>query len=121
MYKVKFDNKEIELPTYSISIAKSIALLDEVEGDIETKLRALYDFIASLIGEDKTKEVLKSFEEADPNMINILFLSIVNVYNKPLTDYKMQESVIKPLDTLNSPQVKTSLDAIDKIVKANEK
>ncbi len=120
MYKVTFEHKDIELPTYSISIAKSIAQLDEVEGDIETKLRALYDFIASLIGEDKTKEVLKSFQEADPNMINILFLSIVNEYNKPLTDFKMEQS-FKPLDALDKPQVKTSLDAIEKIVKANEK
>lgn len=120
MYKVKFNNHDIELPEYSVEIASDIQELDNVEGDINTKFRALYDFIVSVIGSDKTLEVLKTFDKADPNMINILFLSIVEEYNKPLKEYQMKES-LKSLGALDDPQIKQSLETIDKIVKAKAK
>ena len=116
MYKVNFDNKDIELPNYSVAIAKKIDDLDKVEGDIDTKLEALYDFIQDTIGSEKTAEVLKSFSEADPNMINILFLSIVDAYNKPFTNYQLESG----LDILDSPQIQKSLNTINAIVEANK-
>ena len=116
MYSVNFENKKIELPNYSIDLAMKIEELDNYEGSIKDGLSAMYDFISEVIGIEKTEEVLGEFNASDPNLINILFLSIVNEYNKPLQDYTIKQST----QVLDNPKVKQSLDAIDKVVKAND-
>lgn len=123
MYKILFENKTIELPEYSVAIAQKIEALDEVEGSIAVKLQAMYDFIQDIIGAEKTEEALKPFSDADPNLINILFLQIVSKYNEPLEEYRMKEAT-KLMDNatkvMNKPEMIKSLDAIDKVYEANK-
>ena len=111
-----FEGKKIDLPNYSVELALKIEDLDRVEGTISDKMKAMYDFISEVIGIEKTEEALGEFNTSDPNLINILFLSIVNAYNKPLQDYTIKQST----QVLDNPKVKQSLDAIDKVVKAND-
>ena len=116
MYSVNFENKKIELPNYSIDLAMKIDELDKFEGNIADGLKAMYDFISEVIGLEKTEEVLGEFNASDPNLINILFLSIVNAYNKPLEEYTIKQSTA----VLDNPKIKQSLDAISKVVEAND-
>lgn len=116
MYSILFDGKKIELPKYSVELALKIEALDNVEGNLKDKLQAMYDFVYELIGE-KEVELIGAFDEADPNMINILFLQIVSCYNKPLTDYNVKEAT----KVMDDPQIKKALDNIDKMVEANKK
>ena len=115
MYSVNFDNKKVELPKYSIELALKIEELDNFEGSIADGLKRMYDFISEVIGLEKTEELLGEFTSSDPNLINILFLQIVNEYNKPLQDYTIKRST----QVLDNPKVKQSLDAITKVVEAN--
>lgn len=115
MYSILFEGKKIELPKYSVALALQIEDLDRVEGTVSDKLKALYDFVESLIGEQIT-ELIGSFDDVDPNMLNILFLQIVNCYNKPLNDYNMKEAT----KIMDDPNIKKTLDTIDKVVEANK-
>ena len=115
MYSVNFENKKIELPKYSIDLALKIEELDNFEGSIADGLKAMYDFISEVIGIEKTEEVLGEFNASDPNLINILFLSIVNAYNKPLQDYTIKQST----EVLDNPRLKQGIDTITKVVEAN--
>ena len=110
-----FEGKKIDLPNYSVELALKIEDLDRVEGTISDKMKAMYDFIEGIVGE-QTSELIGDFDVADPNMINILFLTIVNCYNKPLTDYNIKEAT----KVMDNPQIKKSLEAIDKVVEANK-
>ena len=115
MYSFMFDGKKVELPKYSVDIAMKIEALDNVEGTISDQLKAMFEFIYEIIGE-QTTELLGDFENADPNMINILFLQIVNEFNKPFTDYQVKQAT----KVMDNPEIKKSLDAIDKLVRANQ-
>lgn len=115
MYSILFEGKKIDLPEYSVELATEIEALDNVEGTLKEKLQAMYDFVYKLVGE-QTIEVIGTFEDVDPNLLNILFLNIVTTYNKPLEDYNMQQT----LKVFDNPQMKKVLDNIDKIVEANK-
>ena len=110
MYKITFEGQQIDLPNYNLSIAKSIEGLDQLEGDIEFKLKSIYDFIGEIIGAEKTNELLGEFYSADPNLINILFLTIVSEFNRPLDEHNIAQG----MKTLNDPRFKTAVEAIDK-------
>lgn len=114
MYKVTYKGKEIELPKYNSAMAKKISELDKLEGEEFEIIKSLYDFIFETIGEEKTLETLGVFEEADVNDILILFKSIVDSYQKPYADYQIAQTT----KVLDNPQIRETLSAIDKMVKA---
>lgn len=116
MYKISFEGKQIDLPKYSVLIAKKIEELGNLSGDLEFKLKTMYDFIKEIIGNEKTEEVLKTFNEADPNDINIIFNLIVMEYNRPFETFQRD----KKLEFLQNPELKFVIENIDKIAELNK-
>ena len=117
MYKITFDGKQVELPTYTVSLAKKIEELDKVDGDIEFKLNAMYGFIVEVIGEEKTEELIGEFELSDPNLINILFLDILQEYNRPYDERQIEDATKEIVSVFDNPRVKKAVESLDSLRK----
>lgn len=107
-YTANFEGNIIDLPDYSFNIADKLERQESVNsgnGKLKDKCKSMYDLITDLIGTELTITLLGKFNESDPNRINILYLSIINAYNKPLQDFSE-----------SSVDEKMNLEQIDKIV-----
>lgn len=107
-YTANFEGNIIDLPDYSFNIADKLERQESVNsgnGKLKDKCKSMYDLITDLIGTELTTTLLGKFNESDPNRINILYLSIINAYNKPLQDFSE-----------SSVDEKINLEQIDKIV-----
>lgn len=102
-YEITLENGNmLELPKYSMNIAKKLENADNVNASqqsFERKTKAVYDTISDIIGKDKVKEIIGTFAEVDPNAVYILYMRIVREYNRPIDDFnrenleqKMQEN-----------------------------
>jgi hypothetical protein len=74
----------------------------------------MYNFLCDLVGKDKIEEVIGKFNDADPNNINITYLSIVREYNKPLNDYEMSEG-LEQIKELNNSDIAKLGETISKL------
>lgn len=107
-YTANFEGNIIDLPDYSFNIADKLERQESVNsgnGKLKDKCKSMYDLITDLIGTELTTTLLGKFNESDPNRVNILYLSIINAYNKPLQDFSE-----------SSVDEKINLEQIDKIV-----
>lgn len=115
-YTANFEGNIIELPDYSFNIADKLERQESVNSGnskLKDKCKSMYDLITDLIGTELITTLLGKFNESDPNRINILYLSIINAYNKPLQDFS--ESSVD--DKINMEQI----DKIVSLVSALEK
>ena len=107
-YIANFEGNIIDLPDYSFNIADKLERQESVNlgnGKLKDKCKSMYDLITELIGTELIITLLGKFNESDPNRINILYLSIINAYNKPLQDFSE-----------SSVDEKINMEQIDKIV-----
>lgn len=115
-YTANFEGNIIELPDYTFNIADKLERQESVNSGnskLKDKCKSMYDLITELIGTELITTLLGKFNESDPNRINILYLSIINAYNKPLQDFS--ESSVD--DKINMEQI----DKIVSLVSALEK
>ena len=115
-YTANFEGNIIELPDYTFNIADKLERQESVNSGnskLKDKCKSMYDLITDLIGAELITTLLGKFNESDPNRINILYLSIINAYNKPLQDFS--ESSVD--DKINKEQI----DKIVSLVSALEK
>lgn len=115
-YTANFEGNIIELPDYTFNIADKLERQESVNSGnskLKDKCKSMYDLITDLIGTELITTLLGKFNESDPNRINILYLSIINAYNKPLQDFS--ESSVD--DKINMEQI----DKIVSLVSALEK
>ena len=115
-YTANFEGNIIELPDYTFNIADKLERQETVNSGNskhKDKCKSMYDLITDLIGTELITTLLGKFNESDPNRINILYLSIINAYNKPLQDFS--ESSVD--DKINMEQI----DKIVSLVSALEK
>lgn len=113
-YTVILNGESIDLPNYSIKISEK---LEKVEisnlsnKDFKSKCKVMYDFIVEIIGKENTIKFIGKFEDSDPNSINILYLKIVESYNRPLNDFQKSQSEEK-IDTEQMDKVIELLKAL---------
>ena len=115
-YTANFEGNIIELPDYTFNIADKLERQESVNSGnskLKDKCKSMYDLITDLIGTELITTLLGKYNESDPNRINILYLSIINAYNKPLQDFS--ESSVD--DKINKEQI----DKIVSLVSALEK
>ena len=115
-YTANFEGNIIELPDYTFNIADKLERQESVNSGnskLKDKCKSMYDLMTDLIGTELITTLLGKFNESDPNRINILYLSIINAYNKPLQDFS--ESSVD--DKINMEQI----DKIVSLVSALEK
>lgn len=116
-YSIEINGNVIELPKYTISVMEKIEQLEKSSNSsasAKSKLQTMYNFLCDLVGKDKIEEVIGKFNDADPNNINITYLSIVREYNKPLNDYEMSEG-LEQIKELNNSDIAKLGETISKL------
>ena len=95
-YEVELNNVLIELPKYNLSISDKIESVESyINSDykFKDKCKKIYDFISFLITKEEVQNILGSLNELDPNELNILYLSVVDEYNKPTESYNSEKGI----------------------------
>lgn len=120
MYSLIFNGRDIELPNFSFSIAEkieAIELSNNSQKKFKEKCRLMYSFEKELIG-DVVDEIIGDFEKCDPNDISVLFVSIVECYNQPVSQQKEEQlSSLFNGDLSKVTELLNSLDNLDKLTK----
>lgn len=115
-YTVEMNGNVIELPKYTISVMEKIEQVERntnSSASAKTKLQGLYNFVCDLVGKDNVENAIGKFDEADPNDINIAYLSIVREYNKPLSDFEMNQG-LEQIKELNNSDISKLGDTVSK-------
>ena len=115
-YTMNYNNQLVEVPSYNFSIAEIIEKQEMINGSrskFKDKCKSMYDTISDIIGMDNTMDTLGKFADADPNRINIVYLSIVNAYNEPLNKFS-EEHTFEKLDTQQIDKIVNLINALEK-------
>ena len=115
-YTIEINNNVLELPKYTISVMEKIEQVEKntnSSASTKSKLQGLYNFLCDLIGKDDVENAVGKFEEADPNDINIAYLSVVREYNKPLNDFEMKQG-LEQINELNNSDISKLGDTVSK-------
>ena len=119
-YTIVKNGEVIELPKYSMKIAGELEAVDllnqKVSEPFKSKCKKMYEFCSSLIGKEKVADLIGKFEESDPNEINVLYLNIVNCYNKPIEEYTQASASEK----MNSMEVDKMIELLNAIGKSDK-
>ena len=102
MYSIVFNGTEVNLPKYSFTIANKIEEIEISNNNSSKKFKdkcnLMYKFESELIGKQQLSELIGDFNDCDPNDINLLYLSIVESYQKPIADYNSEATESKMND-----------------------
>lgn len=102
MYSIVFNGTEVNLPKYSFTIANKIEEIEISNNNASKKFKdkcnLMYKLESELIGKQQLSELIGDFSDCDPNDINLLYLSIVASYQKPITDYNSEATESKMND-----------------------
>lgn len=93
VYTIIENEKSYDLPQYNLKISAKMEAVEKFKttaASASDKIRKMYGFITELVGKENAVEMIGKVDEADPNMINIVYLDIVRAYNKPLMDYEKE-------------------------------
>lgn len=102
MYSIVFNGTEVNLPKYSFTIANKIEEIEISNNNASKKFKdkcnLMYKFESELIGKQQLSDLIGDFNDCDPNDINLLYLSIVASYQKPIADYNSEATESKMND-----------------------
>lgn len=115
-YSIEFDGANYDLAPYSFGISDKLEKVDafnEGTATVREKCKKMYDLESEIIGKDTFESDFGKFEDVDPNVLNILWLKIIDAYEKPLTDFQTErrsqtlddveaDKVLKVLETLGN-------------------
>ena len=119
-YSMTVNGMVIELPKYTFDIAEKIErqeIVNSGTSKFKDKCKSMYATICSIIGDDKVSDAIGTFNETDPNLINIMYLELIKAYNKPIEEFNQN----KLTDSLQNSGVEditkllNSLQNIDKL------
>lgn len=120
MYSYEFVTEKgnnICLPNYTVNIAEQMekAHMANTNGGLNfrQKINRLYEFCTSVVGKENMEKEVGKLDNADPNEINILYLAILDCYNKPLEDYEQRKLDAK-MDSAHIDKLSNILDKADK-------
>ena len=115
-YSVIIEGTSYDLPSYDFKIADSIeAIKSSVK--LREKCKKMYEFIKLTLGKDITEQIIGKFENScDPNKIQIIYMSIVDQYSKPITEYNMRDIQ----DKMEESHLAEMAKLIDSLTHANE-
>lgn len=125
-YYIECDGNTYELVPYTLGVASKLDGVNAVlntDKPIAEKLRKMYGAISDVLGQSVTCELIKPIEEADPNVINIVYLKIVYAYEKPVRDFNSEKAneAYNPRDLERITEFLSSLNNIDKLNKIKVK
>lgn len=117
-YSIIFNGTDINLPNYSFTIANKIEEIEISNNNVSKKFKdkcnLMYKFESELIGKQQLSELIGEFNDCDPNDINLLYLKIVESYQRPIADYNSEATESKMNDA-NLSKLLEVLNAVSNI------
>ena len=92
-YSIEFDGANYDLVPYSFVISDTLENVDafnEGTATVREKCKKMYELESEIIGKDTFEADFGKFEDVDPNVLNILWLKIIDAYEKPLNDFQTE-------------------------------
>lgn len=112
--KVSINNKNYELPTYTMSIAEKLEAIKKAESDYMSDkmtlpdfLRAEFAFVMDVMGEENAVEALSGSDinTIDLHKVSTTTLDIINAYNEPIEAKKEELAMAQLKKQMNKPEV----------------
>ena len=121
-YSFVFQNKSYNLPNYNVEMVRKLEALDEQSANASSseQLQLLYNYINETLGEEVTNGLLGDFDNADPNEVNIVYISIVNAYHKPIAEHELKERESEMKENFKAVQSEKIVDLMNALSKASE-
>lgn len=111
-YSIIFEGDSLELPQLNFTIAEKLEKADVVNSSkLKDKCKAMYEVVSEILGRNVTEELLGTFNDVEPNRLQILFLEIKNAYDSPIVAYKSE----KVLDTLSDARLDKMISLINMV------
>lgn len=90
-YYLEFEGKRVELPSFNVKVADTVAKTDVIkfsESTYITKVKSYYDMEVQLLGKETVVELVGDIndDKVDCNQIVLLQQAIVDAYNKPIDE-----------------------------------
>jgi len=116
-YQVEFNGDVFTLPKYNLKIAEQLEkqeLYNSKPGlHFKEKCKGMYELVCTLLGQENCEKALGKFNNVDPNELNILYLSIIQTYNKPLNNFN-QSIALGDIDLSSYDKLIELINAMDK-------
>ena len=112
--KVSINNKNYELPTYTMAIAEKLESMKKAESDYMSDkmtlpdfLRAEFAFVMDVMGEENAVEALSGndINTIDLHKVSTVTLDIINAYNEPIETKKEELAMAQLKKQMNKPEV----------------
>ena len=94
-YRLNFKGQTIKLPAYSLALAEKLEKQETINSggkSLLEKCTSMYDLCSELIGNDLVKNIIGTLDTLDPNELNMLYLTIINSYNAPLSEFSQSQA-----------------------------
>ena len=112
--KVSINNKNYELPTYTMDIAEKLEAMKKAEYDYMSDkmtlpdfLRAEFAFVMDVMGEENAVEALSGndINTIDLHKVSTTTLDIINAYNEPIESKKEELAMNQLKKQMSKPEV----------------
>lgn len=112
--KVSINNKNYELPTYTMDIAEKLEAMKKAESDYMSDkmtlpdfLRAEFAFVMDVMGEENAVEALSGndINTIDLHKVSTTTLDIINAYNEPIESKKEELAMNQLKKQMSKPEV----------------
>lgn len=112
--KVSINNKNYELPTYTMDIAEKLEAMKKAESDYMSDkmtlpdfLRAEFAFVMDVMGEENAVEALSGndINTIDLHKVSTTTLDIINAYNEPIESKKEDLAMNQLKKQMSKPEV----------------
>lgn len=112
--KVSINNKNYELPTYTMDIAEKLEAMKKTESDYMSDkmtlpdfLRAEFAFVMDVMGEENAVEALSGndINTIDLHKVSTTTLDIINAYNEPIESKKEELAMNQLKKQMSKPEV----------------
>lgn len=112
--KVSINNKNYELPTYTMDIAEKLEAMKKAESDYMSDkmtlpdfLRTEFAFVMDVMGEENAVEALSGndINTIDLHKVSTTTLDIINAYNEPIESKKEELAMNQLKKQMSKPEV----------------
>lgn len=94
-YVLNFKGQTIKLPAYNLVMADKLEKQEKINNSAKSlldKCTSMYELCSELIGKELLENLIGTLDTLDPNELNMLYLSIINSYNSPLSEFSQSQA-----------------------------
>lgn len=117
VYSIGWNGKKYNLTPYTVKIAEQFenaSVVSNSDVTMSEKLNAVCSALYSALGYETSHEILGDIDNADPNEISILFLTVAREYERPMREFTEKQKILN-IGTDDLGKVTELVEAIEKL------